>query len=793
MQQTARRALVVSTLTCGLLLLAVWQLFPTLIGWRAAPATSPAPAEARSSGIIAAPAPERPPDPLDVPAPTDPPPDDLPAPAVTAAVGGRLVTAAQRTAVADCRIEIRDRRGQVLASGHSAADGGFLLGAVPPGYHAIEFAFRDDHLHTDPLPIHITRGERLELGPIPVFHGAVVRGRVVDGQTGAVVTAARVVGYQPGQVRSGADASLVALSTADGQFRMSGPFVPGELILSATAPRHASRSPPLRLTVADEDLLDVEVLVYPTFDLAGAVRDVEGTRVDARIEVVGGGRSLCCTDATADGTFVIGDVLGGLGMSDAADFGQLFVRASSPRHLPAIAETTVAQVKAGAPVEIVLDRGATIRGRCLTLAGNPLVDVPVIAYPAGDDRYGQVRTTRTDHAGAFELGGLAAGATFVEPAARVATLVPDLRRQQRRLNGLDLLEDVVFTYREGLPIAGMALDVKDGQPLVDRLVTLHHEDWLYPQETLTDQRGGFRFPALADGRYTVALRGQSWEERRPPVLLEAVAAGVESLRFEVDEEAEDGVIELRLVDARSGMAVTQRAACELRHYRFDLAHRQTLVVTPDADGTTVFDHLARAWYRLDVGVPGYAAARADIGLDASRPEVQHTLYLTPAIHLHGRITDSRGTPIAGAWARAFTDPGPGELLPGAGAVTDRDGRFTIRDAAHDATALLAGAAGFAALRTDLPPGGATQFHSLALTPGAPLAGVAVFADGTPAAMLDLVLVGAVATQYTTTDLAGRFAFDHVEDGPFDVQRGDGEVLGSGEIVAGQGLFVELPL
>ncbi|MBI4881668.1 MAG: carboxypeptidase regulatory-like domain-containing protein, partial [Planctomycetes bacterium] len=491
----------------------------------------------------------------------------------------------------------------------------------------------------EPSPVPETR---------PAPRGPGIQGIVVDAESGAPVPGALVTAYElDAEFAADGDTGLhETVAGAGGSFLLAGPFQPGGgVLLSASANGWRSPFPYASVRMGQSDLVQQVIRVVRAPSLAGRVLDPERRGVRAVIEVRARDRWFCCVESGEDGTFLLDDVAGRLDLWSATRETPIHVWAEHEAFRQGAATTTLADVLAERPVEIVLERGAALAGRALDLAGGPITGARMRCYPLNDDRFSRVRETETGQDGSFRVAGLGAGPHRLEPAARAGALAP-----ARRCLVLDLAEQeerpgIEVLYLPGHSLGGQARDRSDETPLAGRLVTLHHSDWLDPLETLTDHAGRFLFPAVSEGDYTVVLRGASWSDPVEPVIETNVPAGRTDILLEADVEPRDGSLHLALRDAESGRPLSGSVFVELRWSRHGLLEQRAERLQAGAEGSVSLPLLERTRYWLEAAAPGFAPAARTFELSEARPEARLEIGLRRPISISGRVTDGAGRPI----------------------------------------------------------------------------------------------------------------------------------------------------
>jgi len=166
-----------------------------------------------------------------------------------------------------------------------------------------------------------------------------------------------------------------------------------------------------------------------------------------------------------------------------------------------------------------LIRGGVIAGRVVDIYGDPVVDMPILAYrlaypSPGDRRIEQVGLVSTNDLGEYRLFGLTPGTYFVSAglgrgfasAFYGATTVPaDAQPVIVRPGGLALGIDIPLRPTMLAQLSGIIVDAS-GQPGSDSFVILSParvdgSGVFAPVRVETDDEGRFRFRDLVSGEY----------------------------------------------------------------------------------------------------------------------------------------------------------------------------------------------------------------------------------------------------------------------------------------------------
>jgi protocatechuate 3,4-dioxygenase beta subunit len=523
-------------------------------------------------------------------------------------------------------------------------------------------------------------------------------GQVVDGRA-RPVPEARVLAFRvaDGGTAGGSPGGAAATADLDGHFSLEG-LPPGtyRLLVEAAGFPAAEASP---VTPPAADL--VLHVAGEGRSIFGRVarspnQPVVGARVVLGAEEVGPGGPGRETLSRADGRFAFS------GLGD----GTYALRAL----LGDEASATVHGISAGRdgvtiPQPLVLRRGATIGGRLVQDTGDGLAGFEVraesAALPPGDDPLPVV--ARSDKAGGFKLGPLAAGSYRVT-AARAGYVLrrsPTVTFAGR--DGGDLVVDsargetppLKLELLRGARVAGQVTDAR-GVPAASahvRCVASAMDDLTVgsgplplaaeaaalpsgagralgtTRSALADAHGRFTVDDLIPGRYRV----------------EVAHAGAEPLRTDEITLAPGERRDLGSLALRDGFPIEGRVVDETGA-PIDGARVAATGGADDAglyaatDGAGSFSiALPAGHYRLTATAPGHGGASAEVDVRPGAPSAAIALRLARAeAILEGLVRDTGGRPLGRARLLAWSREG-GAATPIGTASADVGGHFRMAD------------------------------------------------------------------------------------------------------------------
>lgn len=420
-------------------------------------------------------------------------------------ITGRVVRAADKTAVADALVEIRpdDRtRGDFMLIASSDDEGRFVVDGVAPGRHAI--TARADRLATaTPVSAIAEIGGASEEVVCELVGTASVSGKVVVGTTDTPVAGVSVYLMGPASRPS-------ATTQTDGTFTIDH-VLPGEyrpMVRELMGRRGERGPPPAKVRVESADVTGVVISVPATGSISGRVlhdgKPVDGARV--RID-----ETNISTESNADGTYTLRWV----------DAGTVTLYAESQR-VGAFARSTpitMGEAEDRTNVDIELDLSASIAGIVVDTAGTPVPGVFVSFSLVGARDFGMA-TTADD--GTFIARALSGGGDYVyevrqsdrsplrfAPAEGKRFPPISVPYGQSHITGVRIVIRV-----ERLAIAGRVTD-EANKPVADVLVRAYLEEggrimFGAAIDTRSDQNGAFVLRDLMPGTYQLqASSGRS--------------------------------------------------------------------------------------------------------------------------------------------------------------------------------------------------------------------------------------------------------------------------------------------
>lgn len=418
-------------------------------------------------------------------------------------------------------------------------------------------------------------------------------------------------------------------------------------------------------------------------------------------------------------------------------------------------------VAPGTSVVLRLVRGGTITGVVRDGdSGAPIEGAEVTAFvwgptPDWEPGAGRLRAV-SDREGRFRVDGVDRRAHVVRASARGYAEA----EQQGVLAG----REISLYLQAGGSVAGLVLDA-EGQPAAEAVVHLSKNGPSLGSTARTaDARGGFVFPGVEPGTYTLLARH--------PKLGIGLSPAVEVAEAEVRRDVIllPGVAVVgRLVDPEGEPVVGRVQVAEIAGEPAPLAAARLLSAEADADGRFRIEEVPLGPSALAASAPGFATRRLDFDArPGPRPNDVGEIALDPGLRVAGRVRAPDGSPIADArlqcWQRLGGSRGSAE------ATSSADGRFVLGGLAAGGCSLSITASGFAPSRMQVAAGSLDL--DVVLAPAGRLAGLVVDEGGAP---VPAFRVSAQKGDYVTdrdedaSSEDGRFLVEDVAEGTWTLR------------------------
>jgi protocatechuate 3,4-dioxygenase beta subunit len=418
-------------------------------------------------------------------------------------------------------------------------------------------------------------------------------------------------------------------------------------------------------------------------------------------------------------------------------------------HLPGFAPKKVSAISVSAeaqPVEVALERAASITGRVVTAAGEPVID----AY-AGAMTEGPPIETRTDATGAFRLDGLPPGIVNVSVATTDGKN-PVERQIKAPAEGVTI--ELLPTVR----ISGRVL-AKGGGAIRDFQVAVSPPRgdgyWSGPDVSVDVHD--------ADGRFVL----DDIQVRPAELIVSAPGhvAGRVALQLEKGRNVEGVEVTLERAATIQGR-VTDESGAALD--RVHVGHQGTGAhiddATSNANGEYVLDGLPLGETTLGFSRRGYQSMSKTLELAAG--ETRLDVRLAVGRVLTGQVVDDRGAPVADVLIEAFSENAGGSF---SNATTDSAGRFRLEGLGPFLYRVSVSRRGFLAPEPQSIDIGKTSDVTIRLQSGATVTGRIT---GLDLAQFREVSVSAAAvgrTAQASMDASGRYRLEGAPTGKIGIR------------------------
>ncbi len=492
----------------------------------------------------------------------------------------------------------------------------------------------------------------LDLGRIVLGPESPLRGTVADDAgapiSGARVTAAPVVTVpRPGDFAAGPPPAT--LTDGNGQFALSGLEAGVKVLLRGEQDGFLPATLEVELA---EDPERVLLTLKPAEALRGSVVNEEAGPVE-------GARIVLLTQHAAHGDRLrplatsVSDRLGAFTFA-AVPAGSHRLAVQAAGYLAWSQSLTVDAESPPNPVEVRLERGASLSGRILSERGQPIEGAKVSLKDEGPMLGLPPPGTISDAEGVYRLEGLPVGPQQVQ--VQHPDYLPE--RRQLQLDETGTTRD--FTLRSGAGLAGQVVDDRN-EPVAGAMVSLvAEENPVAVEPRWTDAEGRFRATGLAPARYSVLVELAGY-------------APAERTGVEVGSRTPDLLIQLDRGATLFGQIHGLRAEERLRLQVWATGPARVQVPgTVDGEGRYRIPNLGAGAWQVSARAEGLGReVSAPLDLPPDQREAFLDLEFATGYALAGAVTRG-GNAVEGALVSV-----QGLAGETAGAVTGPQGRFRV--------------------------------------------------------------------------------------------------------------------
>lgn len=584
-----------------------------------------------------------------------------------ATIGGRIYDQDTGLGIANARIMAGRADSRRAESADSALDGTFTFAKLEAGTYSIFYDAsgyprpRSSGPGGDVRQVSVEVGETRTDVEIALSKGLLVSGRVVDAE-GSPIAGARV----SGRSRYGDDYQYSEATTADGRFEVAGLRPAADLYLQASKDGFAA-SPVGPLTLGEESLTDVEIVMQPEASISGIVVDTAGKPVP-KANIIARRQTTApfgtpINDADAQGKFTIKGLTPGTYKIVVSPAGNHSFGSDSTA---ATVELAAGEDVTDLRITLNAGEGLTISGRVTDEAGKPIQRAYLNANSMqGGGSYGNAQT---DANGQYEIASLKDAVYRVEVhhPQHTRKTAEDVAAGTRNLD---------FVLGKRGSVEGRVLAASTRQPITDFFIyhtagTQRLEPWMRDAfRGVHDAEGRFALNDVEAGDATVHVQARGYAPASQHVgnlVGGGTVSGVEIL-LEPGVQVEGTVVN----SSGTPVAGAQVFLGEAPMYN----RGQSALAQTDREGRFTLDTLPGGASRIAVSHPSYAPGYADVNLNAgARGTVQ--IVLGSGGTVEGMVT-SGGTALAGQGVGLYFPSPTGQGFQ-ATAQTDANGWYEFK-------------------------------------------------------------------------------------------------------------------
>lgn len=440
-------------------------------------------------------------------------------------------------------------------------------------------------------------------------------------------------------------------------------------------------------------------------------------------------------------------------------------------------------------LEVVLLRGATLRGTVRDEAGAAVAGAAVIAAESAIWGFPgeELAETKSDANGAFALAHVAPGKCLLL-AKKEGALESD--HQKLELRDEEQRERLELVLGRGAIISG-TVRKPDGAPADGAAVQVSFDpEALVGMGAFNAARGGSgKAKCGADGRFEATGLGKGPFVVSATFEREAAAGGKEKWMAKAEHVKPDtrdleltlaapSVVTGRVHDVAGAPVTKFHVRALMESGAFFMSGETRVQDCEDPEGDFVLRDLESGKWKVEASADGFGPM---VPVELALPRTDETpleLVLAPAASIAGRVLEPSGAPASGAKVTLHVDNAR-RMQDMRGDVdspettSGEDGTFLLTNLGGGTTTIYAERAGFAASEpapVETLPGQRAEGVVLTLRKGAMLTGEVFGADGKPAGGVRIVAQesGNWNTNMKSADGEGRFRFENLAPGSWTI-------------------------
>ncbi|MBN1381265.1 MAG: carboxypeptidase regulatory-like domain-containing protein [Deltaproteobacteria bacterium] len=518
-------------------------------------------------------------------------------------------------------VTLRQEDTGVLYTAVSDSEGRFSITGLTSGTGTLSVV-SDDLVPSGSQTVSLTEGEVTGFSLV-LQSGAFIEGRVLA-PGGGPLADARV-----GVVKTDQEIQKTATTDEDGQYRIDG-LEAGTYDLTATASGYGAVER-TAVQVTTEGVSGIDLTLAAAGSIRLSVTDA------ANQQSLEGARAV--TNAPGvDYELVFSDAQGEIVLSGLAA-GDYTVTVSADDYLTAYLPVTV---MAGQTVDMAaaLDKSGSIRGRVVTVDGDPLYDFPVSFYWKKDELseiYKPSALVVTDEDGYFGFLGLREG-TYGVAAGVYTGFRPEIQSHVIDHANKDIETTLNVDFAE---LQGQVFKAGGVDPVEGAEVHLVFNEQVV-ETAYTDEAGNYRFWILQGGTYDVAVRSPEVGFVR----LNDVAVTLGDILAGQDLIGGGSALEVSVSATAQGLSQVDGAAVIVSPADPWPGSEKDIWLFTDETGQVALSSLQPGSYEVRVLGDGLAPQKVTVSVSGTL--TQQAVDLASGRSMQGKVTDGAGDPVSNA-------------------------------------------------------------------------------------------------------------------------------------------------